>query len=151
GRRALVRLDVGRMVVALHLEDDRLAVADIDHAGILARTLDHARTRGRQGAEPLLGRLVGAVLVPHRREDAELGEGRLAASQLEDALILVRLEAMRSDQLWRDGKVVADHGSSNVRRTGGDQWFFSLAAHAAGSRRLRASATAGGTVARKRD
>ena len=29
------------MVVALHLEDHRLAVADIDHAGILARAADH--------------------------------------------------------------------------------------------------------------
>ena len=28
------------MVVALHLEDDRVAVADVDHAGILARALD---------------------------------------------------------------------------------------------------------------
>jgi hypothetical protein len=43
GRRALVRLDIGRVVVALHLEDHRLAVADIDHAGVLARSLDHLR------------------------------------------------------------------------------------------------------------
>jgi hypothetical protein len=31
------------VVVALHLEDHAVAVADIDHAGILARPLDHAR------------------------------------------------------------------------------------------------------------
>ena len=31
GRRALVGLDVARVVVALHLEDARLAVADVDH------------------------------------------------------------------------------------------------------------------------
>ena len=37
GRRALIGLDVGRVVVALHLEDRRVAVADVDHAGILAR------------------------------------------------------------------------------------------------------------------
>ena len=37
GRRALVGLDVGRVVVALHLEDGRVAVADVDDAGILAR------------------------------------------------------------------------------------------------------------------
>jgi hypothetical protein len=37
GRRALVGLDVGGVVVALHLEDGGLAVADIDDAGILAR------------------------------------------------------------------------------------------------------------------
>jgi hypothetical protein len=29
--------------VALHLEHDRLPVADIDHAGVLARALDDAR------------------------------------------------------------------------------------------------------------
>ena len=43
GRRALVGLDVGGVVVALHLEDGGLAVADVDDAGILARALDHPR------------------------------------------------------------------------------------------------------------
>ena len=37
GRRALVGLDEGRVVVALHLEDDGEAVADVDDAGVLAR------------------------------------------------------------------------------------------------------------------
>ena len=48
GRRALIGLDVARMVVALHLEHDRLAVADIDDAGVLARALDHPGRLGRQ-------------------------------------------------------------------------------------------------------
>ena len=48
GGRALIGLDVARMVVALHLEDHRLPVADIDDAGILARPLDHPRRLGRQ-------------------------------------------------------------------------------------------------------
>ena len=43
GRRALIGLDERRVVVALHLEDGGLAVADIDDAGILARALDHLR------------------------------------------------------------------------------------------------------------
>ena len=43
GRRALIGLDEGRVVVALHLEDRRLAVADVDDAGVLARPADHAR------------------------------------------------------------------------------------------------------------
>jgi hypothetical protein len=43
GGRALIGLDVARMVVALHLEHDRLAVADVDDAGVLARALDHPR------------------------------------------------------------------------------------------------------------
>ena len=48
GRRALVGLDEGGMVVALDLEDDRLAVADIDDPGILAGTADDPLPRGRQ-------------------------------------------------------------------------------------------------------
>jgi hypothetical protein len=37
GGRALVRLDEGRMVVRLDLEDRREAAADVDRAGVLAR------------------------------------------------------------------------------------------------------------------
>src|SRR5690606_27258020 len=42
-RRSLIGLDVGRVIVALHLEDYRLTVPDIDNARILARTLDDLR------------------------------------------------------------------------------------------------------------
>jgi hypothetical protein len=38
------------------------------------------------------------MLVPHRREDAELGEARLAADQVENALVFLRLEAVFGDQ-----------------------------------------------------
>jgi hypothetical protein len=41
------------------------------------------------------------VLVPHRRKDAEFGEGRLAADQVEDALVFVGLQPVRLDQLYR--------------------------------------------------
>ena len=47
------------------------------------------------------------MLVPHRREDAELGEARLPADQVEDALVLVRLEAVLGDQLGGDGGFVS--------------------------------------------
>ena len=50
GRRALEGLDGGRMVVALDLERDGLAVAEVDHAGVLARPLEHARRRTRAAA-----------------------------------------------------------------------------------------------------
>ena len=40
GRRALVGLDEGGVVVALHLEDAGEPVADVDDAGVLARPLD---------------------------------------------------------------------------------------------------------------
>jgi hypothetical protein len=55
GRRALIGLDIARMIVALHLEHDRAAVADRDHAGVLARALDHVRAAGRQRPEMDLG------------------------------------------------------------------------------------------------
>ncbi len=43
GRRTLIGLDVGRVIVALHLEYDRLAVTEVDDAGVLARSLDDPR------------------------------------------------------------------------------------------------------------
>ena len=102
GRRALVGLDVGGVVVALHLEDDGIAVAEIDHAGVLARSLDDLRARGRQRLQPDARGFVGAVLAPHDREDAEFADRRLAAEDFEQALVLVRLEAVLGDDLGRD-------------------------------------------------
>ena len=49
GRRALERLDGGRVVVALDLERDREPVAEIEDAGVLARPLENARP-GRLGS-----------------------------------------------------------------------------------------------------
>ena len=72
GRRALVRLDVRGVVVRLHLEDRRLAVADVDDAGVLAWAADHLRTGSGQLLEVEAARFVAAMLGPHDREDAEL-------------------------------------------------------------------------------
>ena len=47
GCRALIGLNEGGVVVALHLEDRRLAVANIDYPGILARTTNHPGRLGR--------------------------------------------------------------------------------------------------------
>jgi hypothetical protein len=77
-RRALERLDERRMIVALDLEDDRPAVADIDRARVLARALQDVRAGLRQAREEDARVLVGAVLRPERREETELGVGRLA-------------------------------------------------------------------------
>src|SRR3546814_16878202 len=71
---ALIRLDVARVVVAFHLEDRGLPVADIDHARVLAGALDHPGGLGRQLAEVDARGLVGAMLRPHDRKDAEFGE-----------------------------------------------------------------------------
>ena len=101
-RRALIGLDVARMVVALHLEHTSQAIADIDDAGVLARPLDHMRTLGRQTAQMNLGGFIRAVLVPHRRKDAELGQGRLTPDQIEQTLVLVGLEAVFGDESGGD-------------------------------------------------
>ena len=104
GRRALMGFDIAGMVVALHLEDHRLTVADIDHARVLSGTADHLGAIDGQGTQPFLGRLVGTVLVPHGAEDAQFGEGRFAPDDLQDAGILVRLQPVGRDQfrgkLW---------------------------------------------------
>ena len=79
GGRALIGLDIAGVdiagvVVALHLEDGGLTVANVDHARILARPADHPRGLGRQLLEVEAARLVAAMLRPHHRKDAELDQ-----------------------------------------------------------------------------
>ena len=98
GRRALVRLDVRRVVVALDLERDRPAVADVDHAGVLADADEQvlAHLLGGLLAElpqVHLARLVRAVLAPHHAVHRELGRRRAAAEDLVDPAVLVVLAA----------------------------------------------------------
>ena len=50
GRRALVRLDGGRVVVALDADGGGDAVAHVDHAGVLARADEHPWRLGRAAA-----------------------------------------------------------------------------------------------------
>ena len=88
--------------MALHLEHHRLAVADVDHARVLARPLDHPGRLRRQTSQVNARGFVRAVLVPHRREDPKLGEARHSPDQLQNALILVRLEAVGSDEFGGD-------------------------------------------------
>jgi len=52
GRRTLIGLDVRGVIVALDLEYNGVTIADIDDAGVLARTADHSRPGGRQCLEP---------------------------------------------------------------------------------------------------
>src|SRR6476469_9520744 len=61
-RRTLVGLDVGRVVVALHLEDGGIAVADVDDPGILARPANHPRCLCRQLLQVDPRALVAAML-----------------------------------------------------------------------------------------
>ncbi len=101
GRRALVGLDVARVVVRLDLEGDRVAVTDVDHAGVLADA-DQQRLAVREVAELAqvhLGRLVRAVLAPHDAVHGQLGGGGTAAEDVADAQVLVGLQAQFGERL----------------------------------------------------
>ncbi len=88
GRRALEWLDRARVVVGLDLEGDRVAVADVDGAGVLARPHHHPLALGRQPPQQLARVLVGAVLGPEQAEHRQLDVVRLAAELLDDQLVL---------------------------------------------------------------
>ena len=94
GGRALVGLDERRVVVRFDLEDGGEPVADVDGAGVLPGSLQHARAGRRQRLQMHARALVAAVLRPHHREDAELGQRRLAAQSVDDALVFVRRETV---------------------------------------------------------
>lgn len=102
GRRALERLDVGWVVVAFHLEDDGIAISEIDDARVLAGALDHFRAARRQGFQPHARGFIRAVLAPHHRKDAKLADQRLAAENFEQSLVFVRLEAVLGNDLRGD-------------------------------------------------
>ena len=70
-RRALIRLDIRRVVVALHLEDRRLPVTNVDDARIFAGAADYPRRFCRQLFQMDARAFVAAMLRPHHREYAE--------------------------------------------------------------------------------
>src|SRR5207244_2561486 len=104
---ALVGLDERRVVMALDLEDDGVAIADIDDSGVLARAADHLRAGGRQLLEPDFRGFVGTVLAPHCGDDAELGQVRGAAEDGAGAGKFVGREAHFRREIR--GDVGADH------------------------------------------
>ena len=104
GRGALERLHRGGVVVALDLEGDGEPVAEVEHAGVLAGALEHARALARQPPQQQGGVLVAAVLRPHQREDRELEVVRLALEQRDDTIVLaVREPELAVERLFRDG------------------------------------------------
>ena len=116
GRRALVRLDEARVVVAFHLEDGGVAIADVDDAGILARALDDPGRLGRQLGQMDARRFVGAMLRPHHRKDAEFEHVRHPPHGGDDALIFLGGKAVLGDDLGGDfGHGAAD--SEAARRS----------------------------------
>src|SRR5262245_45361610 len=109
-RRPLIGLDVARVIVALHLEHAGKPVADVDDAGIFAGPLDDPRALGRQCTQMNFRGFVRAVLVPHGRENAELGERRFPANELQDPVVFVLLEAVLGDKLGSHADIIRDHG-----------------------------------------
>jgi hypothetical protein len=93
GGGPLVGLDVGGVVVALHLEDAGEALADIDDPGVLARPVDDVGSLGGQLGEVRPARLVGAVLRPHHREDAQFRHVGSPPELLEYRCVLFLREA----------------------------------------------------------
>ena len=90
GRRALVWLDRGRVVVGLYLEHHGQPVADVHRAGVLAAG-PHQHVRAITGQQPQqrLGVLVAAVLAPQRAEQPQLELVRHPAEPLDYRLVLL--------------------------------------------------------------
>src|SRR5204862_303269 len=98
GGCALERLDSGRVVVALDLERDRFAFAEVDHAGVLPRPLEHTLAARREPPEEWRRVVVAAVLRPEEREDRELEVVRIATHELLDPRELPIREPERAVQ-----------------------------------------------------
>jgi len=74
------------MVVRLDLERDREPVAEVEHAGVLARALQDACAGRGKPAQERRRVLVAAVLGPQDGEDRELEVVRVAAEELPDSV-----------------------------------------------------------------
>jgi hypothetical protein len=89
--------------VRLDLERHRLAVAEVDDAGVLARPLQNALARRRQALQERRRVLVAAVLRPEQREDRELEVVRLSPEKALDPLELpVRQSERAVQRLFRN-------------------------------------------------
>jgi hypothetical protein len=72
--------------VALDLEGDGLALAEVDDSRVLTGALQDASRLGREALEQERRVLVAAVLRPEEREDREFEVVRLALEQLLDTV-----------------------------------------------------------------
>ena len=87
GGRTLVGLQCTRVVVAFDFERTADAIADVDNARVFLSCL-HQQMRAvlGQGLQPFDGVFVAAMLGPHHRVDAHLGEVGRAAEDLSDLI-----------------------------------------------------------------
>src|SRR5262249_47658804 len=118
---ALKRLDERWVVVRLDFESARPTITNVDDARIFAGALHHAAAARRQPLQVRARRFVGAVLAPHHAENAELGERRLAAQRLQDALVFLGRDAVLAQQFGSDSGVVGVTGSSLYLVHGGEE------------------------------
>ena len=88
----LIGLDIGGVVMAFHLEDRRLAVANIDDASVFARTANDARAGDGEFFEVQACGFIRAMLAPHHREYPKLDHIGLAAQPIENDLIFFGFE-----------------------------------------------------------
>jgi hypothetical protein len=89
--------------VALDLEGDGLAAADIHYACVLTGSLEDARAFGREAAEKQRRMLVAAVLRPQDGEDRELEIIGITTEKTANTVVFVVREAERAvERLFRD-------------------------------------------------
>jgi hypothetical protein len=94
------------MIVALHLECDGPAIADIDDSSVLlARFDENVRAARRKFFEFFARVFIGTVLAPHDRENAELSEVRFASEDFFDALEFLRRQSMFRHEVGRDRRI----------------------------------------------
>src|SRR5260370_1095519 len=94
-----------RMLMRFDLESGAEAGADINDAGVFARSLhDQLAARG-QTLQVDLARFVGAVFAPHHAEDAQFGNVRIAAEDLLNARVLVARHAVLGGDFRSDSNL----------------------------------------------
>ena len=91
------------MVVRLDLEDRGKAVTNVDRTRVFP-VPQHARAGGRKRCQVNARAFIAAVLRPHHREDAELGQRRLAPEGFDDSLIFVSGETVLGDEFAGHGQ-----------------------------------------------
>jgi hypothetical protein len=102
--------------VALDLERDRLAAAEIQHAGVLTGPLEDALARGRQAPKEQRRVLVAAVLRPEQREDGELEVVGVTLEQFADSLELAVCEPEGAvERLFGDPRQGVENSRSGGR------------------------------------
>ncbi len=108
GGRTLVRLDGGRVVVALDADRCCDPVTDVDDPGALSGTDQHPRRLRREPTEVDAGGLVAAVLRPHHRVHGQL---EVVGIPTEDAPDGFQFVVGQSERLVDGDRLVGGHAA----------------------------------------